>query len=1219
MSLAAGSRLGAYEVVALLGAGGMGQVYRARDARLDRDVAIKVLPAALASDLVARERLRREAIAAARIDHPFICRVFDIGETDGLLFLVMELVRGETLSARLEAGPVSGATMLSWALEMAEALETAHARRIVHRDLKPANVMVTEQGHIKVMDFGLAKDVSAADSDAGAAVTIAPLTHHFVRVGTPGYMAPEQIVGGIVDARTDIFALGVMLAEVATGVHPFRRSTLPATTTAVISETPVFGASIATAPAGFAPVVLRMLAKSPDARYQSMAELRGDLIALASSAPAASELGGTRWAAADRIGQIRRWPLVARDAERAQLRERLALAIAGQGHMVLIGGEPGVGKTRLTEALLEEARDRGCIALVGHAYEMEGAAPFLPFIEMLEYSSRVVPPAALRRALGDAAPEIARLMPELRQMFPDIPPALDISAEQQRRMLFNGYRDFVARSAALAPIVAVLEDVHWADDSTLQLLLHVAPTIASLPMLVVATYRDVELDVHRPFAKALETLVRQRFAARMALKRLSADGVRALLAAMSGGGDPPPSLSRVVYAETEGNPFFVEEVFKHLEEEGRLFDNTGTWRADMRVETLEVPESVRLVIGRRLERLSEQARRVLTTAAVIGRSFGLTLLEEIDVDTARSGTDAVLDAVEEAERAHLVAAQQSGRETRYLFTHELIRQTLAESLSMPRRQRLHARIAAAIERVHASAIDRHVTAIAHHLFQAGAASDPEKTTAYLVRAAEEARTTSAPEDALRCLDQALSVWEAPPDTVLADLHDRRGRILRMLGRPGEAVDALSRAIAAWDADRDVDRLVGTAAELVITHLWQVDTAAALTVASRTLERVRGAAPVRQFPIEMLNIVALAVAGETPVALERFRAAEEARAWAGIRPLELLMRVLECHVRWSACDLAHARDLSRRVIATYTASEELWLVADVGWIAPIVDFYLGAQVADDEMSRAEALAEQVGQGAPLGLLRMVRSFLMAERGDLAGAEHAVRQNAEFNRAVGNRWGFFATQFAALLATLQGRFDEARMDIAEAVRNEPTSYYRRHSAATAFWILAHSSPGEAAQHWRTLGITPPDTRAINPLGAWASVWPAVLGLAILGRRDEAAAFSTAAAAIVETGIVYIPGSAAVGAAETIAGIAAGCAREWDAAEANFHAAIARAERKPMPLESSNARIWLADMLRHRDRPGDRERARALCDEAAVRAAGIGAVLYERQAREIQARLP
>jgi hypothetical protein len=130
--------------------------------------------------------------------------------------------------------------------------------------------------------------------------------------------------------------------------------------------------------------------------------------------------------------------------------------------------------------------------------------------------------------------------------------------------------------------------------------------------------------------------------------------------------------------------------------------------------------------------------------------------------------------------------------------------------------------------------------------------------------------------------------------------------------------------------------------------------------------------------------------------------------------------------------------------------------------------------------------------------------------------------------------------------------------------------------------------------------------------------VLGLAILGRRDEAAAFSTAAAAIVEKGIVYIPGSAAVGAAETIAGIAAGCAREWDAAEANFHAAIARAERKPMPLESSNARIWLADMLRHRDRPGDRERARALCDEAAVRAAGIGAVLYERQAREIQARL-
>jgi len=1218
MSLTVGSYLGAYEIVALLGAGGMGQVYRARDARLDRDVAIKVLPAALASDPVARERLRREAIAAARIDHPFICKIFDIGETDGLLFLVMELVNGETLSARLEAGPVSGPTMVAWALEMAEALDTAHARRIVHRDLKPANVMVTEQGHIKVMDFGLAKDVSAADSDPGAAVTVAaPLTHRFVRVGTPGYMAPEQIVGGVVDARTDIFALGVLLAEAATGVHPFRRPTLPATTTAVMSEAPVFGASIATLPMGLPSVLFRMLAKSPEARYQSMTELRGDLIALASTAMPTSELGGTRWAAADRIGQVRRWPLVARDAERAELREQLTRAVAGHGRMVLIGGEPGVGKTRLTEALLEDARDRGCMSLVGHAYETEGAAPFLPFIEMLEYSSRVVPPAALRRAIGDAAPEIARLMPELRQMFPDIPPALDISAEQQRRMLFNGYRDFVVRSAALAPIVAVLEDLHWADDSTLQLLLHVAPVIASLPMLVVITYRDVELDVHRPFAKALETLVRQRFAARMPLKRLSADGVRAMLAAMSGVGDPPPSLAQIVYAETEGNPFFVEEVFQHLKEEDRLFDANGAWRASMRVETFEVPEGVRLVIGRRLERLSDQARRVLATAAVIGRSFSLTLLEDLEGD-ARITSDAVLDSVEEAERAHLVAAQQSGRETRYLFTHELIRQTLAESLSIPRRQRLHAKIAAAIERVYASTVDRHVAAIAHHLFQAGTASDPDKTTAYLVRAAEEARTTSAPEDALRCLDQALSVWDAPPAHVLADLHDRRGRILRMLGRADEAIDALSRASDAWDADRDVDRLVNTAAELVITHLWQVNTSAALRVASSTLDRVRSAPPVRQFPIEMLNIVALAVAGETETALTRLRGVEDARAWAGIRPLEFLLRVLECHVRWTACELADARGRARRVVETYTAPEELWLVADVGWIAPFVDFYLGDPVSDDEIARAESLAEQIGQGAPLGLLRMLRTFLLAERGDLAGAERAVRQNAEFNRAVGNRWGFFSTQFAAMLATLQGRFDDARAYIAEAVRNEPESYYRRHSAATQFWILAHCAPDAAAAHWHTLGISPPDVHAINPLGAWANIWPAVLGLAILGRRDEAATFSRAAAAVVSKGIVWAPGSAVGVCAETVAAVAAGCAREWDAAEAFFERAVARADRTPGHPESSNARIWWADMLRHRDRPGDRARVALLCDEAAARAAAIGALLYERQARGIQARL-
>jgi tetratricopeptide (TPR) repeat protein len=207
------------------------------------------------------------------------------------------------------------------------------------------------------------------------------------------------------------------------------------------------------------------------------------------------------------------------------------------------------------------------------------------------------------------------------------------------------------------------------------------------------------------------------------------------------------------------------------------------------VDRLEVPEGVRLVIGKRLNRLSEESRRILTTAAVIGRGFGLGLLEALE--SARP--DAALDAVEEAERAHLVTAEGDDRDPRYRFVHELIRQTLAEGLSRPRRQRLHARIAEAMERVWASSLDKHATAIAHHLYRAGAAADSAKTLDYLVRAAEIAQRSSAYEDALSNLDNAVSLCEGATGQTLADLDEHRAGVLRSLGRKPEAVAAYEQA------------------------------------------------------------------------------------------------------------------------------------------------------------------------------------------------------------------------------------------------------------------------------------------------------------------------------------------------------------------------------------------------------------------------------------------
>ena len=279
--------------------------------------------------------------------------------------------------------------------------------------------------------------------------------------------------------------------------------------------------------------------------------------------------------------------------------------------------------------------------------------------------------------------------------------------------------------------------------------------LSSTPMLLIGTYRDVELEVTKPFAKTLETLLRQKQATRISLRRLAVGGVESMLAAMSGQ-QPPPSLARVVFEETEGNPFFVEEVFRHLSEEGKLFDEAGQWRPGLRVDQLQVPEGVRLVLGRRLDRLGVDARRILTTAAVIGRSFSLRLLEELE----NQKPDAALDAIEEAERAHLVSTEPAGRDMRYRFVHELVRQTLSETLSLPRRQRLHARVAEAIERVYSANLEPQASPLSasslsgrrrrrsrknHNLSHAARPNGPERGAAH--------------EEALAHLENALSLWE----------------------------------------------------------------------------------------------------------------------------------------------------------------------------------------------------------------------------------------------------------------------------------------------------------------------------------------------------------------------------------------------------------------------------------------------------------------------------
>ena len=242
-----------------------------------------------------------------------------------------------------------------------------------------------------------------------------------------------------------------------------------------------------------------------------------------------------------------------------------------------------------------------------------------------------------------------------------------------------------------------------------------------------------------------------------------------MLAGLSGSA-PPSGLSQAVFKETEGNPFFVEEVYQHLAEEGRLFDATGAWRADLRMGAIDVPEGVRLVIGRRLDRLGEHSRKMLTAAAVIGRTFPIDVLQAV----VEVSDDEVLDAIEEAERAQLVAPETSQRTAQYGFVHELIRATLVSGLSLPRRQRVHLKIADALEGLRAASLDRHVSALAHHLYQAGAAAESQRAAKFLTLAGQRALAAGAFEDALDTSEHLMGL-ELNDDDALARRRLRAAR------------------------------------------------------------------------------------------------------------------------------------------------------------------------------------------------------------------------------------------------------------------------------------------------------------------------------------------------------------------------------------------------------------------------------------------------------------
>jgi tetratricopeptide (TPR) repeat protein len=1203
MLLTPGTRLGRYEIIAPLGAGGMGEVHLARDERLDRRVAVKALPAHLVADPIARERLRREAVASASLDHPFICKVFEVGESGDASYIVMEYVEGQTLHERLATGALPFGECVRIAGEIADALEAAHAGRLVHRDLKPANVMLTPQGHVKVMDFGLARQVTAhnAETVADSAGRMLPLTEIGTRVGTPDYMSPEQALGESVDDRSDLFSFGILLAELLTGTHPFRRLTAEATLAAIIRDPPVISSAGRPIPPAMTIIIRRLLAKLPADRYPSITDVRRDLAALSAS--------GMASVAADVTVAGRgstRFPLIGRDSERAALLAGLDEAVAGRGSFVMIAGEPGIGKTRLTAEILAEARKRGIFCLAGHCYEMEGAPPYVPFVEMLEYSARHLPPADFRQALGDAASGVSKLMPELRSMFPDIPDPPPLPPEQQRRFLFNAYLAFVERSCRVAPIAVVLEDLHWADEPTLMLMQHLVAAHRSMPLFTIGTYRDVELGVTRPFARTLETLLRERRITRIVLRRLPVEGVESMLASLSGH-PPPPSLARVIFDDTEGNPFFVEEVFQHLAEEDKLFDENGIWRKDLKVRSLEVPEGVRLVIGRRLQRLPEAARAVLTTGAIIGRVFSLRVLEAIE----RSGdADVVLDAIEEAERAQLLVAEPSGREARYRFAHELIRQTLVETVSLPRRQRQHARIAEAMERVYSASLEKHASALAHHLYQAGAAADSEKATKYLMTAAAQARAAAGFEEALAHLDHALSLWEGERNASVAAVLVERAGVLFSLARTSEGMVALQQAVDLYDQLGDAAMMVLASVRLAGALVWHARHGEVGPVTSRALVRL-GATPAPALRCRLLIYNALADIGsgqEPQRALDTMAEVLSLQRTIDDPGLEQECVSMDSHVHYEAMHFAQAATLALRAGALARAQDNLWGAANVEWMAAATELHQGRlQEGIRAFTSVMADAERTGH---LPVIWVCRTFLASARmiaGDLEGARHTAEESRAFAQAIGTPWLFIDDLLIGVLEHRLGRRDESIARVRAALAAELQTFWSGISRAYLFYLLAFNGDAAAATVLEEAPPHVPIPGLAATLGSWLSLPPLARGLAHLGRRDEVAALHPAMEALVQSELVVH-----YTLIRTDAGIAAAAAGEWALADQHHRAAMSQAEALGSRVFAAESREWYATMLRARDEPGDRERGRALLTEAVALYESLGMTIFSERAR-------
>lgn len=887
-----------------------------------------------------------------------------------------------------------------------------------------------------------------------------------------------------------------------------------------------------------------------------------------------------------------RTAFVGRESQGSAIRAGIDRARTGHGSIVMLWDGPGVGKTRLAMEMAEYASSTGFRCSVGHCYERDEPHPYLPFAEIIE--SNLAQAASLddyRRQMGPYGAELAQIAPSLRRIFPDLPKPLELPAAQQRGYLFQGLTEAMAGAARTRPCMYLLEDLHWADESSLALLIYLAHRLAQLPVVIIGTYRSEYSEDNPALVRTLEELIRTGVRP-LKLGGLPKDAVAQMLHGLSQR-EAPESLLGLIFEESQGYPFFIEEVYRHLIEEGKVFDEAGQFRTDIEIAETDVPENVRMIIGRRLERLDENEMRVLAAAAVIGRSFSFQLLNAI----SQIDVDELFNVIEKAQQMGLIVPSSEGPETPFTFAHELVRQTLVAGISVPRQEQLHASVAAAIEELYPHAINERAGEVASHLIKAGSFADEQKLVRILTLAGNFALDAAAFEEARSSFRTALSHQAAVSTRERAELLARLAIAESGLARWDAALANLRESLEIYIGLGDRNVIGRSFSELTDALVLAGRFQDAIETARRGLAYLEGDVSVdRVLLLDGLS-QALAWAEGYEPAHEALK--EAIKLASQLADPKLVARVVGVRsiINFHFFRLREAVDDGFQCEQMGGSDAPPWQRGvQLRALYPSLVYLGRTEEAARVANELEPFARKTGQSFPIALCRTLSAW--AEFGkapDIAKLETDLLEvSSTYQISQFGFWVVISEAQLSLVDLYRGDWAGALSHARASRRSEPGSSSEGVGAGTLFRQMAYAGDrtGALASFDKNRKWMPREGQK-NPRGSWSMLALVIEGFAMLGERLRAAELYPLARELISTGAVALwPISRLT---QTVAGIAAAAAHEWKAAEDHFQTALQQAESFPNRLEQAEIHRFHAMMLIDRATRGDREIAKTLLAKA------------------------